>query len=283
LQSLVDGLAAAAPPDVPLLSLPYHPLINFIAARPPLTHRYVVWPADPDDGRTAAIERALDARPDGLVVFNQSQVPYFPRMQDYSPALFGYLADNYRIAQMLGGQAFGYEFLLLRREPPPFGRALLGEGLAPARVVLEPDDGPARDATAAERARLVGVAVWPFERVLRVGTEPATTVAVRIPITPGPTTRVFTSYGVNPEAWSRLPPFRPRFRVAVADAGVETAVADATLAPFSVLSDRRWTDVTIDLAPFAGRPVELVLRVTSPPDVPAFDDRTAYGLLRIAP
>jgi hypothetical protein len=283
LQSLVDGLAVAAPPDVPLASLPYHPLLNFIAARPPLTRYYSVWPAEPDDGRTATVEHDLDARPNGLVVYNQSQVPYFPRLPEYAPDLFAYLADNYRIAQVLGGQAFGYEFLLLRREPPPFGRALLGDGGASAHVVLEPDDGAPRDATPQERARLVGPTVWPFERVLRVGTVPGTTVAVRIPLTPGPTTRVFTSYGVNPETWTRLPPFRPRFRIAVVADGAETSVADATILPFGVMADRRWTEVTVDLAPFAGQPVELVLRVTSPPDVPAFDDRTGFGEPRVSP
>ena len=93
----------------------------------------------------------------------------------------------------------------------------------------------------------------------------------------------YSAYGVNPETWSRLPPFRPRFRIAVASGGTETPIADATLTPLGVLTDRRWTDVTVDLAPYAGTPVELVLRVTSPADVPPFDDRTGFGEPRVVP
>ena len=48
---------------------------------------------------------------------NQSQVPHFQRMWEYTPRLFGWLADHYRIAQAVGGTPFGFEFLLLKREP----------------------------------------------------------------------------------------------------------------------------------------------------------------------
>jgi hypothetical protein len=282
LQELVDALAAAAPPDVPLASFPYHPVVNFIAARPPLTRYYSVWPGEPDDGRTETVRRDLDARPDGLVVYNQSQVPYFQRMSGYTPELFGYLADNYRIAEVLGGQQFGFEFLLLRREPPPAGRALASD-LGRARIVVEPADGTPRDATPAERTRLVGHVVWPFQRVLRVGAEPGTTVAVRLPVTPDPTTHVLTSYGVDPEMWYRPPFVVARFAIAVAAAGEEHAVADATLDPFTRRDDRGWTDVDVDLARWAGTPVELVLRVTMPAGAPALDDRTGFGEPRVVP
>jgi hypothetical protein len=221
LQELVDALAAAAPPDVPIASFPYHPVVTFIAARAPLTRYYSVWPGEPDDGRTETVRRDLDARPDGLVVYNQSQVPYFQRMSEYTPELFDYLADNYRIAQVVGGQQFGFEFLLLRREPLPSGHALASD-LGRLRIVLEPPSAVSLEATAEERASLVGHAVWPFERVLRVGAEPGT-VTVRIPVTPGAATHVLTSYGVNPEMWYRPPRFRPRFTIAVAAAGQEHA------------------------------------------------------------
>jgi hypothetical protein len=280
LQSLVDGVAQAAPPDVPLASMPYHPLVNFITARRPLTPYYSIWPGEPDMDRTETVERHLDAQPAGLIVYNQSQVPYFARMPEYAPALFAYLADHYRIDRVLGGQAFGFEFLLLRRTTPPLGRALLDRELDRARVVIESADG-AVDATPAERVRLVGRSVWPFRRVLRVGAVADATVAVRVPIVPAAGTHVVTSYGVDPDAWSRIPPFQPRFDVAVAAAGTETRIAGGSLAPFAVMADRRWTDVDVDLGRWAGTPVELVLRVASPPGAPAFDDRTGFGEPRL--
>jgi hypothetical protein len=277
----VDGLAAAAPPEVPLAALPYHPVVNFLSARPPLTRYYSVWPAEPDEGRTDTVRRDLEARPDGLVVYGQSQVPYFPRMPEYAPELFGYLVDNYRIARVLGGQQFGFEFLLLRRAPPPAGRSLAND-LDRARVVVEPPSGVPRDATAAERERLVGHAVWPFERVVRVGAE-AGAVALRVPVRAGPTTHVLTSYGVNPDMWYRPPRFQPRFTIAVAADGDEHVVADATLDPFTRREDRHWTDVDVDLTRWAGTEVELVLRVTSPPGTPALADRTGFGEPRVVP
>ena len=284
LQDLVDALAVAAPPDVPLASMPYHPLVNFISARAPLTPYYSIWPGEPDIGRTETVIRALEARPDGLVVYNQSQVPHFERMWQYTPRLFEYLADHYRIAQAIGGRPFGYDFLLLRREPPPFGRSLLaGDAAASLGVRRSGLDGALRNATPAERARLVHTAVWPFQRVLRVDTERGGTTEVRLPVAATPTARVFTSYGVNPDMWSLVPRQQPRMTIAVAADGDETVVADATLDPLRVVADRRWFDVTVDLAPWAGRTVDLVLRVTSPRDEPALIGRTGFGEPRLVP
>jgi hypothetical protein len=104
LQDLVDGLANAAPPGVPVSGFPYHPIVNFMTARPPLTRYYPIWPGEPDHGRTETVEREFDARPDGLVVYSQSQVPMFQRMPEYAPDLSGYLADHYALERSLGGQ-----------------------------------------------------------------------------------------------------------------------------------------------------------------------------------
>lgn len=283
LQELVDGVATAAPPDVPLASMPYHPLVNFITARAPLTPYYSIWPGEPDTGRTETVERHLDARPDGLVVYNQSQVPYFARMGTYTPALFAYLADHYRIGLQLGGQPLGYEFLLLRREPPPFGRSLAADAVAHGTLTVTAADGTTRTIDGGERARWLGLGVWPFERVVRLATEPGATTTLRVPLAPDAATRLHTSYGVNPDTWTVLPRFRPRFAIAVAAGGVDTPVADATLDPLVARADRHWTDVDVPLGAYAGQSIELVLRVTSPDDVPALDDRTGFGEPRLVP
>jgi 4-amino-4-deoxy-L-arabinose transferase-like glycosyltransferase len=281
LQDLVDGLANAAPPGVPVSGFPYHPIVNFMTARPPLTRYYPIWPGEPDHGRTETVEREFDARPDGLVVYSQSQVPMFQRMPEYAPDLSGYLADHYALERSLGGQPLGFEFLLFRRKPPAVGRPLTADELARARVDVEPAAGVARPASPDERARLVGTTIWPFLRVLRVTTEPGATVAVRVPLVPGPTTRVHTSYGVNPDHWSHLPRAALRFAVAVAADGRETTISESTLDPVYFRRDRRWPEVDVDLAPYAGRPVELVLRVTAPADVPPLDDRAGFVVPRV--
>jgi hypothetical protein len=93
--------------------------------------------------------------------------------------------------------------------------------------------------------------------------------------------RVFTSYGVNPDMWMRLPRFTPRMTIAIADGDAETVVADATLDSMRVPADRKWTDVMVDLTPWAGHTVDLVLRAASPAGVPPFTDRTGFGDPRV--
>jgi hypothetical protein len=281
LQELVDGLADAAPPGVPLAAFPYHPLVNFLSARPPLTRYYPIWPAEPDLGRTETVERDLDARPDGLVVYSPTQAPHFARMPDYAPELVAWLADHYRLERMLGGQPGGFEFLLARRAPEPAGRSLLGPALEAARVVVEPRGGTPRVATADERPRLVRDTVWPFRRVVAVTTEPDTSVAVRYPLTPVPGEHFRVSYGLNPDHWAHLPHLRVAFAVAVATPAGETPIADGTLQPLAVPADRRWVDVDVDLTPWAGQPIEIVLRTTGPPGVAPLDDRAGWGDPRI--
>jgi hypothetical protein len=281
LQDLVNGLVNAAPPGVPVSGFPYHPIVNFMSARPPLTRYYPIWPGEPDHGRTATVEHDFDARPDGLVVYSQSQVPTFQRMPEFAPELSGYLADHYALAMVLGGQPLGFEFLLFKRKPPAPGRPLGADALAHARVDVDPTDGPRRTATAGEHDRLVGPTIWPFLRVWRVTTVPGATVAVRVPLVPKPTTHVQTSYGVNPDHFSHLPRAALRFAVAVAASGRETTVSETVLDPVYVRKDRRWPDVDVDLGPYAGTPVEFVLRVTAPADVPSLDDRAGFTEPRV--
>ncbi len=186
--------------------------MNFLAARPSPTRYTVLWPADPPEERDAEVVRRLDEAPSTIVVYSLTQAPFLPRMGAFAPTLFAHLVDHYAIAEVFGGDARGYGFLLLapRAAPARTGTSLLGSMLAKAHVTAEGGAAPARDAPAlAEESR------WPFLPVLRVTTLPDAAVAVAYPLVPEPGQRLETSYGINPERWIDVPAPRARFAIAI--------------------------------------------------------------------
>jgi len=282
LQELVDGLAAA-PPGQPVVGYPYHPIVTFISGRPLLGPYISIWPAEPDLHRTKDIVATLDAQPDGLVVYSPSQIAFFPRMAEYTPELFEYFARHFRIGKVFGGDPEGFSFLLLERKTPPGGRSLLGPALADAGVALEPGDGGVgRPLTAQQRAAWVGEVLWPFAHVLRVTTFPEVAIAVRFRLTPAAGEHFRTAYGGDPDHWSHFPEAPIRFAVAVEPvAGGRHDVVAATVDPLTVPADRRWTDVDVDLTPWAGQPVDVVLRATGAKGVWPARDRAGWAEPRV--
>ncbi len=282
LQELVDGLAAAAPPGAPVVAYPYHPIVTFISGRPLLGPYISVWPAEPDLHRTTDIIAAVEAHPDGLLVYSPNQIAFFPRMAEYSPELFRYLVQHFEIGSVFGGDPEGFSFFLLRRKTPVGGRTLLGPPLAHAAVGVEPADGPPRALTPAQREAWVAEALWPFARVLRVTTFAEVATVVRFRLTPAAGEHFRTAYGDDPDHWSHFPDAPVRFGVAVEPVdGPRRDVVDATVDPLTVPGDRRWTDVDVDLTPWAGQPVDLVLRTTGAPRSWPEHDRAGWAEPRI--
>jgi hypothetical protein len=270
LQELVRAVAET-PPPTPLLALPYHPLVNFLSARSSPTRYGILWPADPPRERDAEVVRALDRMPASVVVYSLTQAPFLPRMDAFAPVLFEYLVDHYTIARVVGGDPRGYAFLLLERRRPRAGVSLLGGMLAQARVTAEDRTAPDVHAPLASETR------WPFLPVLRVTTLPGTTVSVAYRIVPEPGQRLEAFYGVNPERWLDVPPPRTRFAIAVRDGEDTRDVWSAEIDPTLVEHDRRWAPVTVDLAPWTARPIELVLRVSGAPGAPVRADSAGWG------
>ena len=266
LQAAIDALATTPPPGGALVALPYHPLLNFLSVRPGLGRFYIVWPVEQQTSRDAEIVRQLEEDRDALVVYSPTQAPHFPPFADYAPGLMRHLVDHFAIDRTLGGEPGGFTFLLLRRASPPAGRSLLDDALARARCTIEPQDGPSRDVTApTERQTLVGEALWPFRRVLRTTTLPDATVAVALSVAAENGARFEVGYGVNADRWGDLLPQRVRFTISVRAPGrSERLVVSAEVDPYDRAADRCWHDVAVDLTPWAGETVELVLRTTGP-------------------
>lgn len=261
LQALLDDLAAR--PEAPLAAWPYQPMVNFLSGRPPVSRHYILWPVDMNDRRDEEILQGLAARPDAEIVYSQMQVPHYTRPQVYAADLFGRLVDDWQVTRVFGGDPTGFTFLLLGHRQPAAGRSLLAQ-LADAPLTVTPADGTPQPVPPAQRARLLGTATWPFQHVLRMATPPSGWLTVSLPLTPAAGDRFETWYGTNPDYLATL--FAPgaRFAIDVATPGDGAhEVFAARLAPNDAAADRQWKRVSVDLTPWAGRAIELRLRVAS--------------------
>jgi hypothetical protein len=103
------------------------------------------------------------------------------------------------------------------------------------------------------------------------------------PLTPPHGARLRTAVGLLPQAWQG-PGNGVNFRIAVEQDGRSADLFARYLDPVRVVDDRRWIPVDIDLSPFAGRPMTLVLSTEpSLPGVPpeAANDFAVWGAPRI--
>jgi hypothetical protein len=95
------------------------------------------------------------------------------------------------------------------------------------------------------------------------------------------------SIGILPDGWT-VPGDGVLFRVGVSDmAGSYEEVFSATVNPYANIGDRRWHALTVDLSPYAGKRVELILNTNtsppSPPGTPGRDDKAGDLALWGAP
>lgn len=254
---------AVAPPSTPLASWPYHPLLNFLSARPPLSRHYILWPVDRNPRRDAEIIAALHARPHTEIVYSPMQVPHYPRPSTYAAELFAHLAAGWQVERVVGGEPGGFTFLhAVPRRTPARGRTLRPDFLA-APLRLATADGAVHLVPDEERARLVSEVVWPFHRVLRMATRPGVRTQLALPLVPRPGERFEAVYGTNPDYLGAV--FAPgaRFAVTVEDAerGEEVRAFEADCDPARDPASRGWRPVTVDLDRWRDRPVTLVLEV----------------------
>jgi len=74
--------------------------------------------------------------------------------------------------------------------------------------------------------------------------------------------RLVFAYGVNPERWLDAPSGPFTFTAEVE--GAPHAGFRATVDPYRKLADRRWIEGSLDLAPWAGGRVTLLLAIEAP-------------------
>jgi hypothetical protein len=207
---------------------------------------------------------------DAVVVYHANEVPDFPRFRAYAPRLFAHLVERYEIADVFGGDPAGATILLLAaRSPTSPDRPL---PLEAATVVAPGVRRPFAEQT------LVAASAWPFDEVLRVTTQPAGAVELHVPLAPAAGERLETACAYDPERFGEVfvPP--STWAVAVVADGTRTDVAGRRLDPLRRPDDRRAAPVSVDLGPWAGRSIELVLSIEGPHGAPA--DANLVGWVR---
>jgi hypothetical protein len=90
------------------------------------------------------------------------------------------------------------------------------------------------------------------------------TTSVRWPVTPRPGARLATSLGLAPAIWDAGGDGTV-FRIEVADGNDRVELFVRHVNPHGVSADRRWIPVDVDLSPFAGRTVTLILTTEPSP------------------
>jgi hypothetical protein len=278
-RAVLDAIAET-PANTPLLAYPYHPFLNFLGDRPALSRYLFLWPVEWNEERDNEIIAALEARPDSTVLYSLSQLIHLGSPRDFATVLYRYLTDNYVIDRQYGVANPGLSFLHLRREPTAAAGSLRPVVLRDSRVTRQPQDSVA---VAEDRETFVRIVDWPFHETIVLRTQPAAEVALRVPITPRPGDRLRTGYATNPEHWEHV--FYPaaRFRLAIADSSGETTVEERQVSTGPNPQDRRWFEVDIDLSPWAGRDVDVVLGISTVAGTFPRDDLAGWKMPRIHP
>ncbi len=252
---------ADTPPGTPLVALPYHPFLNFLADRPPVGRYLFLWPVEWNADRDREIIAAIEAAPQPTIVYSPSQLLHLGSPRDFAPELFDYLVDRYRIAKRIGPEDPGLGFLLLERKNPPPGRSLEPQIAKLAYLTKRPRIGGPVEKI--EREGRLALTAWPFRRVVTFKSWPAGEIALRIPLQVENGDRLVTAFAGSPERWTDyfFPPVD--FRLAVAADGSETTLVEKSLAIGTDPADRAWFPVDVDLSPWAGRRIELVLAMAT--------------------
>jgi hypothetical protein len=261
LGEVVDYIQSVTQPGEAIAVMPYFPILHFLAERPaPHRSTYIVWPFPELADRDAQIERAMDAQPTRLVIYNFTQFAVFPPLTEFAPDLYAYLVDHYELGRVFSYDKGGYVLgALTRAQDAPAGRALVGPSAAELSVSIESDDEPPRPVRPEERAALLSVGPWPFRPALALApAEGGRRTVATLPLDVPRGAHLRTAVAVNPRIWI-ADPFEVRFALEAALDGRRETLYERVLAPATRREDRGWFDVDVPLDAFAGRRITLAL------------------------
>ena len=273
---LVSTVTAATRPGEPILVVPYHPLVYFLADRPPATRFLFIWYEYLRE-RDDEILAALDARRVRTVVYASLPAPPLGTLAEYGPALLAGLVERYRVAELVGREPWGVSFLVLEPRPPSRPGTVVLDTRLSAGHATRVVDGRRAEVPLAEQVRET---VWPFERVLAVRPTPGGVAELRLPMPPGARGRLALGYGMNPDRWVSERPVPVTFRAALETDGDTVTLVEDTRDPQRLIDERLWPARSF---PLDGRPATLVLQVAAPPGAPDDPDLVGWTLPRIEP
>jgi len=247
-------------PDETVAVTPYFPIVHFLAQRlGPHAASYILWPYPEYPDRDQRVIDAIEAARTPLVIYNFTQFPHFPPVEEYAPAVFEHLVRHYSLDRVFVREAFGYILGGLVREEAPAGQPLLAAGET-SELRVERGSGQVRRVPDAQRSAILAREVWPFREVLAMAPTAGgrTVLSFDLPeVPPGASLR--TAVGVHPDLWIRDPPVRIHFAIAIREGAARRVVFRRVLSPHLVLEDRGWFDVDVPLHEWAGRDIAVEL------------------------
>jgi hypothetical protein len=269
LGELVDYVRQVTPDGQAVGAMPYLPIALFLAERfAPHPASYIVWPFPEYPDRDQRIVDALEAQHTELVLYNFTQFPSLPPMQESAPALYAYLVEHYDVDRVFSESLLGLRVAALRRTAPPAGTPLLRDP-KDGEIFAESYDGSRQRVTTRDRNTYLAQQVWPFRPVLALRPLPYGARSVlALPLhVPASGARLESAVGVHPDAWFHIPTSATTFEVRARDPaevrardGADSAVLfSRTLDPQRLLEDRGWFALDVDLTPYAGRDILLEL------------------------
>ncbi len=248
-EDVLADIERHAPPGDTLAVWPVQPMLAFLAGRRAVAGFHVLWPVQESD-RDARIIAELEATAAPRIVYSLSQFQHLGPVSRNAPELWHYLNGHYAIDAVFSREPHGplVTALARRERAHPPGTPTLPQGAV---------DGPAQ------------WRLWPFGTVLATPIGAPTSLTLDVP-PDGATLEL--EWGVNPERWlsSYAGPFRFRITATQTGGGTSVVLLDGDADPDRVLADRRWTSARLDLSRYAGRQVQLALRIdaASPIDDP---------------
>ncbi len=272
LRGIVSSLRAATRDGEPILVLPYHPLLYFLADRPPASRFLLVWPVELLEGRDREMLEAIDRQGVATVAYGVVGTPQVGTLARNAPQLVAALAERFRIAELFGEERWGIAFARLERRPvSPPGTLLLDEsspGLQARSVAGEvAREVPPQD--------LVRASVWPFERVLATRLTPGGVSELRLPLPASPPVDLELSYGMNPDRWVAEGSLPLTFEAWLERDGRREPLLLDRRDPQAYVAERPWPRQRF---PLDGRPATLVLRIHAPAG--SADDGQTAGWVR---
>jgi hypothetical protein len=88
------------------------------------------------------------------------------------------------------------------------------------------------------------------------------------------------SLGLQESGW-KIPGDGVLFMVGISDQRIYDGLLTVSINPFAVASDRRWTEVSLDLSSYAGRTVDIIFNTRSRPKDDRSGDFALWGVPRI--
>jgi len=267
LGDIVDYVHARTETDDKVAVIPYFPIVQFLMdRRGPHRSAYIVWPFPEFEDRDERIIAAIEADQTDVVIYNFTQFINFPLMSEFSPALFDYVVDHYRMEKVFSYDYSGYKLAGLRRESAAVrGQAIVRDIRTEGALFVEHGFGPPEPLPPGARDEMLAQERWPFRPVLALRPtvqDGRTVYAVDFDV---PASAVLESaVGVNPREWFAHPAYQTTYEVRVVDAlGVSRELFRRVLHPHTNFDERGWFEFEISLNRYAGQRIRLLLSTST--------------------